>query len=189
MTVTDQFKVIDNKIKANQAQCDLDRSAAKISAYSSGDLRKYEYLTGEDLGYRPSVSEQVRFNYFLLGNIFTKGLDKDDRKEGLFQRLRNIEDKKRRAVKRNQKTKELSNKISQTAKAKNLLIYDQNHNFNKWKLEKFSNISIESKFSTLEMFYREFISLKNLDPKTEENIDYKFVVLNRALKEYDELIK
>ena len=83
----------------------------------------------------------------------------------------------------------MSNKISQTAKAKNLLIYDQNHNFNKWKLEKFSNISIESKFSTLEMFYREFISLKNLDPKTEENIDYKFVVLNRALKEYDELIK
>ena len=84
----------------------------------------------------------------------------------------------------------MSNKISQTAKAKNLLIYDQNHNFNKYKLENFSNISsIESKYSTLEMFYRQFISLKNLDLKTEENIDYKFVVLNLALKEYDELIK
>ena len=46
MTVTDQLKIIDNKIKANQAQYDLDRLAAKISAYSSGDLRKYEYLTG-----------------------------------------------------------------------------------------------------------------------------------------------
>ena len=52
MTVTDQFKIIDNKIKANQAQYDLDRLAAKISAYCSGDLRKYEYLTGEDLGYK-----------------------------------------------------------------------------------------------------------------------------------------
>ena len=84
----------------------------------------------------------------------------------------------------------MSNKISQTAKAKNLLIYDQSHNFNKYKLENFSNISsIESKYSTLEMFYRQFISLKNLDLKTEENIDYKFVVLNLALKEYDELIK
>ena len=84
----------------------------------------------------------------------------------------------------------MSNKISQTAKAKNLLIYDQNRNFNKYKLENFSNISsIESKYSTLEMFYRQFISLKNLDLKTEENIDYKFVVLNLALKEYDELIK
>ena len=55
MTVTDQFKIIDNKIKVNQDQYDLDRLAAKIFAYSSGDLRKYEYLTGEDLGYTPSV--------------------------------------------------------------------------------------------------------------------------------------
>ena len=52
MTVTDQIKIIDNNIKANQAQYDLDRLAAKISAYSSpDDLKKYEYLTGEDLGY------------------------------------------------------------------------------------------------------------------------------------------
>ena len=48
MTVTDQFKIIDNEIKANQAQYDLDRLAAKISAYSSGDLGKNEYLTGQD---------------------------------------------------------------------------------------------------------------------------------------------
>ena len=53
MTVTDQIKIIDNNIKANQAQYDLDRLAAKISAYSSpDDLKKYEYLTGEDLGYK-----------------------------------------------------------------------------------------------------------------------------------------
>ena len=49
MTLTDQLKIIDNKIKVNQAQYDLDRLAAKISAYSSGDLEKYEYLIGEDL--------------------------------------------------------------------------------------------------------------------------------------------
>ena len=55
MTLTDQLKIIDNKIKVNQAQYDLDRLAAKISAYSSGDLREYRYLTGEDLGYKPSV--------------------------------------------------------------------------------------------------------------------------------------
>ena len=47
MTVTDQIKTIDNKIKANQVQCDLDRLTAKISVLSSGKLRKYEYLTGE----------------------------------------------------------------------------------------------------------------------------------------------
>ena len=62
MTVTDQLKIIDNKIKANQAQYDLDRLLAKISALSSGELRKYEYLTGEDLGYNPSVVEQAKFD-------------------------------------------------------------------------------------------------------------------------------
>ena len=52
MAVTVQLKIIENKIKANQAQYDLDRLAVKISAYSSGDLRKYERLAGEDLGYK-----------------------------------------------------------------------------------------------------------------------------------------
>ena len=82
MTVTDQIKIIDSKIKANQAQYDLDRLTAKISALSSGELRKYEYLTGEDLGYRPSVLEQT---------IFDDSHDKDDKKEGLLKRLKNIE--------------------------------------------------------------------------------------------------
>ena len=50
MKVTGQLKIIDNKIKANQAQHDLGRLAAKISAYSSADLRKHEYLTSEDFG-------------------------------------------------------------------------------------------------------------------------------------------
>ena len=36
------------------------------------------YLTGEDLGYKPSVFEQARFDYSPLGNRFNKGLDKDD---------------------------------------------------------------------------------------------------------------
>ena len=40
MTVTDQLKIIDNKSKANQAQYDLDRLAANISALLSGELKK-----------------------------------------------------------------------------------------------------------------------------------------------------
>ena len=97
MTATDQIKIIDNKIKANQAQYDLDRLTAKISALSSGELRKYDYLTGEDLGYRPSVLEQTKFDYSPLGKVFNKGLDdKDDKKEGLLKRLKNIEKKSKR---------------------------------------------------------------------------------------------
>ena len=104
MTVTDQIKIIENKIKANQAQYDLDRLTAKISALSSGELRKYEYLTGEDLGYRPSVLEQTKFDYSPLGKVFNKGLDdKDDQKEGLLKRLKNIE--KNQNVNNNDKNK------------------------------------------------------------------------------------
>ena len=44
MTVTDQIKILDRKIKQNEAQYDLDREAAKISALSSHNLEKYEYL-------------------------------------------------------------------------------------------------------------------------------------------------
>ena len=85
MTVTDQLKIVDDKIKASQAQYNLDRLAAKISALSSGELRKYEYLTGEDSGYQPSVLEQKRFDYSPLGKISNKGLDKDDKKRGCLR--------------------------------------------------------------------------------------------------------
>ena len=61
MTLTDELKILNDKIKANQAQYDLDREAAKISALSSKELDKYEYLTGEDLGYKPGVVERANF--------------------------------------------------------------------------------------------------------------------------------
>ena len=77
----------------NEVQYDLDRKAAKIPALSSNNLDKYEYLTGEDLGLKPSIVEQAKFEYSQLGKIFTIGLNKDDKKEGLFKRLKNIEDK------------------------------------------------------------------------------------------------
>ena len=67
MTLTKKFKILDDKIKSNKAQYDLDREAAKIFALSSGELKKYEYLTGEDLGYKPKVLEKVKFQYYSLG--------------------------------------------------------------------------------------------------------------------------
>ena len=91
MTITDQIKILDRKIMQNKAQYDLDRKAAKISALSSNNVKKYEYLTGEDLGLKPSTTEQTKFEYSPLGKIFNRGLDEDDKKEGLFKRLKNIE--------------------------------------------------------------------------------------------------
>ena len=93
MTLTEQVKILNDKIKANKAQFDLDRQEAKISALSSGELEKYEYLTGEDLGYEPDVFQKAKFEYSPLGQVFNKGLDTSDKKEGLLKRLKNIEGK------------------------------------------------------------------------------------------------
>ena len=75
MTVTDQIKVLDRKIMQNEAQYNLDRKAAKISALSSNNLDKYEYLTGEDLDLKPSTVEQTKFEYSTLGKVFNKELN------------------------------------------------------------------------------------------------------------------
>ena len=93
MTRKEQVKILDDKIEANNAQYNLDRMNAEISAYSSGDLPKYEYLTKKDLNYKPNAFEQAKFEYSPLGKVFIDGLDKSDRKEGLLKKLKNIEDK------------------------------------------------------------------------------------------------
>ena len=67
MTVTCQIKMLDRKIMQNEAQYNLDRKAAKKSAFSSNNLDKYEYLTGEDLDLKPSTVEQTKFEYSPLG--------------------------------------------------------------------------------------------------------------------------
>ena len=54
-------------------------------------------MTGEDLGLKPSTVEQAKFEYSPLGKIFNKGLSEDD-KEGLFKRLKNIENAQKKLV-------------------------------------------------------------------------------------------
>ena len=93
MTLTDELQILVDKIKANQVQYNLDRETIKIYALSSGQLEKYEYFTGEDLGYKPGVAERAKFEYSPLGKVFNKGLEEEDKKEGLLKRLKNIEGK------------------------------------------------------------------------------------------------
>ena len=91
MTVADQPKILDRKIKQNKVQYNLDRKAAKTSLYASNNLDKYEYLTGEDLDYKPDTAEKAKFEYSPLVKIFNKVLTKEGKKEGTLKRLRNIE--------------------------------------------------------------------------------------------------
>ena len=88
MTLNKQVKILNDKIKGNKAQYDLDREAAKISALSSGELDKYEYLTGEDLGYKHGVVEKAEFEYSPLGKVFNKELDESDKKRRTFEKIK-----------------------------------------------------------------------------------------------------
>ena len=93
MTIKEQIKILDEKTKQNQADYDFYRQNAKIFALISGKLDKYEYLTDEDLRYKPVPVQKTRFEYSPYGQVFNKGLNADDNQEGLLKRLKNIEDK------------------------------------------------------------------------------------------------
>ena len=93
MTHKEQNKTLEDKIKANKRQFNLDSANAEISAYSSGDLPKYKYLTKKDLGYKLNALEQAKFEYSPLGKVFPDELDKFDRNKGFLRRLKAIEDK------------------------------------------------------------------------------------------------
>ena len=93
MTVKDQLKILDKIIRQNRADYDLCRQNAEISALSSVDLGTYEYLTGKDLQYKPDPLQKAKFEYFPLGQVFNKELEKDEKQEGLLKRIKNLEDK------------------------------------------------------------------------------------------------
>ena len=100
MTVTDQITILHRKILQNETKYDLDRKAAKIFALSSSNLDKYEYLTDEDLGLKPSSVEQARFEYSPLSIFFLhKGLKKEEKEERPLKTLKNIEGKNKQQLK------------------------------------------------------------------------------------------
>ena len=68
---------INDQIRDEKVQYDINREAAKISALSSDKIRKYEYLTGENilLSNQQQIIEQARFTYFLLGKAFEKQIE------------------------------------------------------------------------------------------------------------------
>ena len=65
---------INDQIRDEKLQYDINREAAKISALSSGEIHRYEYLTGEDIlpSNQQQIIEQARFTYFPLGKVFQK---------------------------------------------------------------------------------------------------------------------
>ena len=65
---------IEDQIKVEKLQYDINREAAKISALSSGKLDKYEYLTVEEIlpSNQQQIIQQAKFNYSPLGKAIEK---------------------------------------------------------------------------------------------------------------------
>ena len=66
--------IIDDQIRDEKLQYDINREAAKISALSSNKIGKYEYLTGEEIfpSNQKQIIEQAKFTYSPLGKAFEK---------------------------------------------------------------------------------------------------------------------
>ena len=90
---------IEDQIKDEKLQYDINREAAKISALSSGKIDKYEYLTGEEIlpSHQQQIIQQAKFAYSPLG----KALEKQ---------IKTIEDQGKKQVKAIQDNKQLVNK-------------------------------------------------------------------------------
>ena len=95
MTRKEQNKILDAKIESNVNQYKVDRLNVEISAFSSGDLNKCEFLKRIDLNYKPNSLDKVRFEFSSLGKTFSAGLDKtakDYQEEGIMKILKDIRD-------------------------------------------------------------------------------------------------
>ena len=93
MTRKEQNKILDAKIESNVNQYKVDRLNAEISAFSSGDLNKYEFLKRIDLNYKPNALDKARFEFSPLDKTFITGLDKNVqgyKEEGVIKLLKDI---------------------------------------------------------------------------------------------------
>ena len=95
MTRKEQNKILDSKIESNINHYKVDRLNAEISAFSSGDLNKYEFLKRIDLNYKPNALDKARFEFSPLGKAFNEGLDKtipNYQEEDVIKLLKEIKD-------------------------------------------------------------------------------------------------
>ena len=119
-----------------------------------------------------------------MDKVFTKGLDKDDKEEGLLKMLKNIEDK----------NEGLPNPLSKAIKVgKNVnyesdFYYDPTNNFRRFCRDfgKFKKMaSLESKCNELIGFYKLFRDFKNFEPPNDDEKKLKIKVMNKTHQLYN----
>ena len=94
------------------------------------------------MGYKPDVVQKNKFEYSPLGQVFNKGLEKDEKQVGLLKRLKNIEDKTDNQLKENKENKlglksigyKFKEELSQEAKIELDKVVDKERSINYLKL-------------------------------------------------------
>ena len=92
---------INDQIRDEKLQYDINREAVKISALSSGKIYKYEYLTGEDIlpTNQQQIIEQAKFTYSSLGKAFEKQIKTiEDQGQKQVDPLENLKDQNKQLV-------------------------------------------------------------------------------------------
>ena len=113
-------------------------------------MEKYEYLTGEDLGYKADVIQRAKFEDSPLGEAFNKVSKKDDKNKKVI-------------------------------KHDNDLVYNSVHDFNKYSVSSFNEISsADSEFDTINKFYKYLLKLKDVKSQNKTTKQKKITVLKNA---------
>ena len=105
-------------------------------------MQNYEYLTGEDLGHKPSLFEKAKFDYSPLGMTLINST----------------------------KSKANKNKVYNKNKQDQSLVYNSQDSFAKFKdISDFNELSLDSMYKRLNEFKKRFNKFKTVNPQTDEN--------------------
>ena len=152
---------INDQIRDEKLQYDINREAAKISALSSGKIHKYEYLTGEDIlpSNQQQIIEQAKFTYSPLGKAFEKQIKTiEDQGKKQVDALENLKPK--------EETKPIEDKSNNQPKA--TIIFNELINERKKIMSKlydsvdYNNLKFEYVGPTKDVSFYEYMDSKEL---------------------------
>ena len=161
MTISDQIR--DEKL-----QYDINRKAAEISALSSGKIKKYEYLTGNEIfsSNQQQIIEQAKFTYPSLGKAFEKQIKTiENQGEKQVEALKDLKPK--------EQTKAIEGKSNNQSKATNIfndLIKERKSIMNKlYESVDMNKLNFEYEGNTKDVSFYEYIDSKELFNKIKNN--------------------
>ena len=184
MSISEKIKTIINKIEQNKAQYNLDRQTAKISALSSGNVSKYEFLTEKGVLPEKDLLEKAatrkRFKYSPLCEELKKQTSVNEKQYQSFDKIFN-HDEKEETVTIKKKEPLKTDKSS--------LVYDSKYSFSEYRdVGKYYNLSFTTKYNSLLPFYHWLNEFRDFIPRIEKTRIQKKIVYNNAEKLYNTLL-